>query len=133
MYTEFKNKLEHLDALICRKATGNPKELADKLGISERAWYRLRDFLTNDLQVPLSYCTKRKTYYYHREGNLMLGWRPLREDQTGKISGGGGGLSNRDFANGHHETKITPSAPFCSFFLTLTGGGSRIFYVCFTL
>lgn len=88
MYTEFKNKLEHLDALIRRKATGNPKELADKLGISERAWYRLRDFLTNDLQVPLSYCTKRKTYYYHREGNLMLGWRPLREDQTGKISGG---------------------------------------------
>lgn len=88
MYTEFKNKLEHLDALIRRKATGNPKELADKLGISERAWYRLRDFLTNDLQVPLSYCTKQKTYYYHREGNLMLGWRPLRVDQTGKISGG---------------------------------------------
>jgi len=88
MYTEFKNKLEHLDALIRRKATGNPKELADKLGMSERAWYRLRDFLTNDLQVPLGYCTKRKTYYYQREGNLMLGWRPLREDQTGKISGG---------------------------------------------
>lgn len=112
MYTEFKNKLEHLDALIRRKATGNPKELADKLGMSERAWYRLRDFLTNDLQVPLGYCTKRKTYYYQREGNLMLGWRPLRDDQTGKISGGRGWLNNRVFAFGQRETSITPPAPF---------------------
>ena len=112
MYTEFKNKLEHLDALIRRKATGNPKELADKLGISERAWYRLRDFLTNNLQVPLSYCPKRKSYYYQREGNLTLGWRPLRDDQTGNISGGRGRLSNRDFAHGHRETTITPAVPF---------------------
>lgn len=88
MYSDLKNKMDRLDALIRRKATGNPKELAEKLGISERAWYRLRDFLTNDLHVPLDYCAKRKTYYYQREGNLTLGWRPLRDDQTGKISGG---------------------------------------------
>jgi len=116
MYTEFKNKLEHLDALIRRKATGNPKELADKLGISERAWYRLRDFLMNDLQVPLSYCTKRKTYYYHREGNLMLGWRPLREDQTGKISGGS--QPNTAFPSGLiYQTQLRPEpALFFTFF-----------------
>ena len=88
MYKDLKNKLDYLDCLIRRKATGTPGELSAKMGISERAWYRLLEFLRSDLQVPLDYCPKRKTYYYQREGNLTMGWRPLRDDQKGNISGG---------------------------------------------
>ena len=116
MYKDLKNKLDYLDCLIRRKATGTPGELSAKMGISERAWYRLLEFLRSDLQVPLDYCPKRKTYYYQREGNLTMGWRPLRDDQKGNISGGKSMISQKEYAMSAYEASMISSPTFFSIF-----------------
>lgn len=69
------NRIEQLDQLIKLNATGSPKELAFKLGISERAWYTLRDELIHEFGFPISYCRRKKTYYYSRKDFIFSGLR----------------------------------------------------------
>ncbi|KAA9355162.1 hypothetical protein [Larkinella humicola] len=85
------NRYESLNCLVRKRATGSPKELAQKLGISERAWYKLRDELVNELGVPLAYCPIRRTYYYAEEGELVFRFRrKLEDEQMEELSGGFG-------------------------------------------
>ncbi|GAB3250595.1 hypothetical protein GCM10027347_08470 [Larkinella harenae] len=87
MISKLHNRYEALNYLIRRRATGTPKELAEKLGISERAWYKIRDELVNDLGVPLAYCAVRRTYYYAEEGELVFQFRrKLSGEQMEKSS-----------------------------------------------
>ena len=72
MIQKLVNRFSYLDALIRKRATGCPKELAVRSGISERAWYKIRDELVNDLNVPLAYDSYGKTYYYAEEGELVF-------------------------------------------------------------
>ncbi len=58
------HRIEQLDQLIRLKSTGSPKQLAAKLGISERAWYQLREELVHEFGFPISYCRRNRTYYY---------------------------------------------------------------------
>lgn len=83
-------RLEYINHLISQKRTGTPKELAEKLGISERAWYKLRDELVNDLELPIAYCNYRKTYYYTVDGTFEIGFKKLNTNDTAKIRGGFG-------------------------------------------
>ncbi|MGA0557600.1 hypothetical protein ACO2Q8_13170 [Larkinella sp. VNQ87] len=90
MLAKLHNRYEALNYLIRKRATGSPKELAEKLGISERAWYKIRDELVNDLGVPLAYCPIRRTYYYTEEGEIVFQFRrKLDAEQMGRLSGGG--------------------------------------------
>lgn len=66
-------RIEHLDQLIRFKSTGTPKELSERLGISERAWYQLRDELVHDFGFPIMYCRRSRTYYYTDTGFQYLG------------------------------------------------------------
>ncbi|NBB20071.1 hypothetical protein GVN20_11965 [Runella sp. CRIBMP] len=50
--------------LITAKSTGTPRQMAQRLGISERAWYYLLDQLRNDYGLPILYCRFRCSYYY---------------------------------------------------------------------
>jgi hypothetical protein len=84
------NFLEQIDHLLRNKATGTPAELARKLGISERAWYKLRDELVNDLELPIAYCPHRKSYVYTQEGRFLVGFKPLGEDKKATLGGGSG-------------------------------------------
>ena len=61
------NRLQQLDQLIRMKATGTPAQLAEKLGISERAWYKIKDELVQDFSIPIAYCKVRQTYFYEEE------------------------------------------------------------------
>ena len=89
MIQSIRNRFEYLNALICRGNTGSPKELAEKLGLSERAWYKLRDELVHDLGVPLRYSPDRQTYYYEQPGELLFQFRrKLDDDELGKLNGG---------------------------------------------
>lgn len=65
------NRLAFLDLLIRKRATGCPKELAKRLGITERAWYKIRDELINDLGIPIAYDPHTKTYYYTEAGQFV--------------------------------------------------------------
>jgi biotin operon repressor len=55
--------LQRIDYLIRTRATGTPKDLADRLGISECSIYRLIDRL-KDHGFPIVYDRRAGTYYY---------------------------------------------------------------------
>jgi hypothetical protein len=91
MIWKMKQRLGHLNLLIKQKATGTPKQLAMKLGITERAWYKLRDSLINSL--PIDYCPHRQSYYYTEEGSFEMGFRRLPPNETEKLQGGYGKMA----------------------------------------
>ena len=68
-------KVQTMDWHIKRKATGNPKEFARRLGISERSLYEYLN-LMKELGAPINYCYIRQSYYYECEGNLIIRFQP---------------------------------------------------------
>lgn len=56
--------VQQADDLITAKSTGTPRQMAQRLGLSERAWYYLLDQLRNDYGFPIIYCRFRRSYYY---------------------------------------------------------------------
>ena len=84
MVQKLSNRFTYLDSLIRMRATGCPKELAKRLGITERAWYKIRDELINDLCVPLAYDSHRQTYYYAQKGQLVFQFQKLNTDDMEK-------------------------------------------------
>ncbi|UKJ07502.1 hypothetical protein [Solitalea lacus] len=63
-------KLQSIDSLIRRKATGNQEEFALKLNMSRSM---LNEYLREmkELGFPISYCKSRNSYYYARNGKLV--------------------------------------------------------------
>jgi predicted DNA-binding transcriptional regulator YafY len=57
---------KRLDALIRKRETGSPDELARHMGVSEGTIYRWIQEL-KDFGLPVKYCRKRKTYWYDRD------------------------------------------------------------------
>ena len=63
-----------LTELIENRSTGNPQELAQKLGISERMMYKYIENLRSEFNAPVKYSRAERTYYYDGEGHLHLFW-----------------------------------------------------------
>lgn len=61
-FYEYYKKLNRIQELASRNATGSPKELAKKLNVSERTLYRLVHKLKNQ-GVSIEYCRKINTYW----------------------------------------------------------------------
>jgi len=63
-------KLQLIDSLIRRKATGNGQEFARKTGMSKSM---LNEYLKEmkEMGFPIHYCRKRHCYYYEQEGALV--------------------------------------------------------------
>ncbi len=57
------NLISRLDNLIRTKATGNPKQLSERLGVSERHTYRLINELKN-MGFPVEYSRSKDSYCY---------------------------------------------------------------------
>jgi hypothetical protein len=70
-FIKYYERLKRIDDLIRRRATGTPKELADKIGVSERWIYEcLKEIKL--LGGALKYCDKSKTYFYENERGIEL-------------------------------------------------------------
>lgn len=67
--------LMQLDQLIHMKATGNPVQLASRLGVSERSLYDFLEWLKTDLECPIGYSKLRETYYYKESGRIIWGFQ----------------------------------------------------------
>ncbi|WP_339694692.1 hypothetical protein [uncultured Roseivirga sp.] len=67
-------RIERLHGLIRLKATGNPKECARKLKISERQLYRLID-LMKELNAPVYYNIFVNSYCYEHEVEWTYGFK----------------------------------------------------------
>jgi hypothetical protein len=88
MLFKLRQRLSYLNQLIKQRATGSPKELARKLGITERAWYKLRDELINDLNLPIDYCPHSRSYVYTEEGSFEIGFKKIPPDKAANLNGG---------------------------------------------
>lgn len=66
-FEKYIERFRHIDSLINKKATGDTKCLAKKLGLSRSATLEyLREM--KELGFPIKYCKKRRSYYYEEEG-----------------------------------------------------------------
>ena len=61
-FYEYQEKLNRIQELAEKKATGSPKELAIRMNMSERTLFR---FVQNikEQGIPMEYCRKTNTYY----------------------------------------------------------------------
>jgi predicted DNA-binding transcriptional regulator YafY len=65
------HKMERVDQLIRLRMSCTPKELAKKLGVSERTVYRIiRDM--KDLGCPIYYDIQSECYCYETPGRLYI-------------------------------------------------------------
>jgi len=83
------DRINKLNKLIGNEKTGNPRELANRLGICESRLYCILDELKL-LNIPIAYCRKRESYYYSKpfkmEASLHL--IDLTNEETKTINGG---------------------------------------------
>ncbi|MFM6914080.1 MAG: hypothetical protein ACKOUQ_04155 [Aquirufa sp.] len=80
MLWKIQQRLLYLDSLLALQATGTPKELAKKLQMTERSWYKLRDELIHDLQIPIVYNSKQRSYMYQEKGMIKMGFQRFKEN-----------------------------------------------------
>ena len=57
-------RIERIESLIRRRATGNPKELANSLGVSERTVYRIIQDLISYKNIKVEYSYPYNSYVF---------------------------------------------------------------------
>ena len=60
------DRTRRLDALIRKRATGTPEDLARRMGVSPATVYRWLQEL-KEFGLPVKYCKRRKTYLYEKD------------------------------------------------------------------
>jgi len=67
---KYLERLKRMDDLIHRKATGNPEEFAEKIGISRS---QLLEHIKElrELGAEIEYCTINRSYYFKYNQSLM--------------------------------------------------------------
>lgn len=65
--------IERIDALIRRSATGTPKQLANRLNISERGLFKTLK-LMKEMGAPITYSISKESYTYTYEVEFYAGF-----------------------------------------------------------
>jgi transcriptional antiterminator len=73
------SKIKNLIHLIEKERTGTPKELANRLELSERMVYNYVDVLKKELKAPVVYNRTKQTYQYNEQGKLRWEWNSNME------------------------------------------------------
>lgn len=78
-------RLQRIDKLIRQRSTGSPRELGQKLGISERS---ARKYVTTlkELGAPILYSRRRNSYYYLEAGGFSFHFSSQPEDVRSYIN-----------------------------------------------
>ena len=79
-------RIERIDQMVRRKATGSPKTLAQKLDVSERSVHRLIDLMKN-MGAPIFYSLSRQSYCYEESVEFKFGFY-LEGNQSEELFGG---------------------------------------------
>lgn len=82
------SRIRRLDAMIRRKSTGPPEELARKLDISERWLYKLLRELKEEFDCPIIYNSCLQSYVYEEQGKIVVGFKKIPHKEKRKINGG---------------------------------------------
>ncbi|WP_190810311.1 HTH domain-containing protein [Flagellimonas sp. S3867] len=81
--------LERIDQLIRLKATGRPKQLAERLGVSEATVFRVIETM-KEMNAPICYDLTRQSYMYTEATRFKCGFylEDLDEATERSLSGG---------------------------------------------
>lgn len=80
-----------LDTLIRSKIPGKADYLAKRLGVSRSTFFRLIEYMRDELYAPVFFDTHRNRYAYEKEGIIMFRFLPaelIDVEQAKKIAGG---------------------------------------------
>lgn len=58
--------IKELHKFITNERTGSPKELADKLGVSERTIYSYISYMKINMNAPIVFDNQKRSYLYDR-------------------------------------------------------------------
>lgn len=85
------NLVERIDQLIRLKATGTPKNLAKRLGLSETSVWRTISEM-KEMKAPIVYCMNSQSYIYEEPVRFHFGFygEELSEKEQKEIEGGVG-------------------------------------------
>jgi len=80
-----------LDVLIRSKVRGKADYMARRLGISRSTFFRLIEYMREDLYAPLIFDASQSRYMYERDGIIMFRFLPaevIDVEEAKKIVGG---------------------------------------------
>jgi transcriptional antiterminator len=64
--------IKKLHDYIVKERTGSPKELANKLGVSERTVYSYISYMRMEMNAPIVFDNRKGNYLYERECELSF-------------------------------------------------------------
>jgi predicted DNA-binding transcriptional regulator YafY len=67
------NRLNSIDYFIQKQTTGNARDLAAKLGITERSVYNYLKLMKR-MGAPIMYSITHQSYIYETEGGFFIGF-----------------------------------------------------------
>lgn len=68
-------KIIKINDLIASGRSGTPRNLAEKLGVSERMLYLIIRYMKDELHAPVKYDRNKLRYYYSEKGVLNFRWQ----------------------------------------------------------
>ena len=72
------NRILQMDQLIRQKATGTPRELASKIGLSERMIYEYLD-LMKQWGAEIRFCKEHQSYLYINNVKFKYGYETIKK------------------------------------------------------
>lgn len=85
MIIEILHRLQRIDHLIRIKGTGTPKQLANKIGVSERRIYVYLELMKQQ-GAPIRFCNSRQSYFYDCEGEFRVTFHSYNDDQLKSVN-----------------------------------------------
>ncbi len=84
------NLFKRIDQLIRLKATGNSRQLSNKLSISLSHTYRILEKMKEEGGCPIVYCRETNSFIYQTEGKLIINFKfeKVEEGKMSKLKGG---------------------------------------------
>jgi hypothetical protein len=87
------------DELIRSNRKGSAKQFAKSIGTSKSTFFRLLEYMREELKAPVVYSQEKGKYCYEQEGFLFFGFVPgsiLKKEDLKKITGGEVGFALRE-------------------------------------
>jgi hypothetical protein len=72
-------KIQQLIDIIHLGDTGTPKDISEKLGVSERMIFKYIEIIKTEFNAPVKYNRLSKTYFFENDGKLDLRWQKKKK------------------------------------------------------
>lgn len=72
-------KMKQFIQLVEKERTGSPKEVAEKLEVSNRMIHNYVQLLKDNFNVPIEYNRYKKSYNFTSKGKLIWEWQKYKQ------------------------------------------------------